>query len=54
METIYLNPGNLAKWQERAKPNVMALGFFDGVHIGHREVIRTAMAKAKEKICWSL
>lgn len=49
METIYLNPGNLAKRQERTKPNVMALGFFDGVHIGHREVIRTALVKAKEK-----
>lgn len=49
METIYLNPGNKALWQERAKPNVMALGFFDGVHKGHREVIRTALAKAKEK-----
>jgi riboflavin kinase/FMN adenylyltransferase len=49
METIYLNPGNLALWQQRAKPNVMALGFFDGVHKGHREVIQTALAKAKEK-----
>ncbi|MFK9095014.1 bifunctional riboflavin kinase/FMN adenylyltransferase [Bacillus salipaludis] len=27
----------------------MALGFFDGIHNGHREVIRTAHRKAKEK-----
>jgi FAD synthase len=49
METIYLNPGNLAYWQQHARPNVMALGFFDGVHKGHREVIQTALVNAKEK-----
>ena len=48
METIYLNPENLAYWQQHARPNVMALGFFDGVHKGHREVIQTALVKAKE------
>ncbi|WP_144549161.1 FAD synthetase family protein [Bacillus sp. X1(2014)] len=49
METIYLNPDNLAYYQQMAKPNVMALGFFDGIHIGHREVIKTAFQKAKER-----
>ncbi|MCQ6279074.1 FAD synthetase family protein [Bacillus sp. EB600] len=49
MEVIYLNPENLAYWQQHARPNVMALGFFDGVHKGHREVIQTALVKAKEK-----
>ena len=27
----------------------MALGFFDGLHNGHCEVIKTALQKAKEK-----
>ncbi|MEH7255724.1 adenylyltransferase/cytidyltransferase family protein, partial [Neobacillus niacini] len=49
METIYLNRGNLAQLQLEAKPNVMALGFFDGVHLGHQEVIRTAAQMAKER-----
>ncbi|MFJ7729220.1 bifunctional riboflavin kinase/FMN adenylyltransferase [Neobacillus sp. NPDC097160] len=49
METIYLNPDNLTYWQQKAKPSVMGLGFFDGIHNGHREVIRTAHRKAKEK-----
>ncbi|ULT58651.1 FAD synthetase family protein [Neobacillus drentensis] len=49
METIYLNPDNLTLWQQKAKPSVMALGFFDGIHIGHREVIQTAFRKAKEE-----
>ena len=49
METIYLNPENLADYQQKAKPSVMALGFFDGIHNGHREVIKTAFQKAKER-----
>ena len=49
METIYLNQNNLAFWQGRAKPTVMALGFFDGVHKGHCEVINTAAKIAKER-----
>ena len=51
METIYLNRNNLAEWQEKARPNVMALGFFDGLHHGHCEVINTAYAKGKRKKC---
>ena len=49
METIYVNRENLCNWQEKAKPNVMALGFFDGLHNGHCEVIKTALQEAKEK-----
>ena len=49
METIYLNPENLADYQQKAKQSVMALGFFDGIHNGHREVIKTAFQKAKER-----
>ncbi|KAA9021030.1 FAD synthetase family protein [Niallia endozanthoxylica] len=49
METIYLTRGNVTSWQKIAKPSVMALGFFDGLHHGHRKVIQTALQKAKEK-----
>ncbi|MEH7110984.1 FAD synthetase family protein [Neobacillus niacini] len=49
METIYINRDNLADWQGRANACVMALGFFDGLHFGHREVIKTALRIAKEK-----
>ncbi len=49
METIYLNRDNLEIWQEKAKPNVMALGCFDGLHTGHCQVINTAFEKAKEQ-----
>jgi FAD synthase len=49
METIHINRSNLAEWQKRAKPNVMALGCFDGLHHGHCTVIHTAYQKAKEK-----
>jgi cytidyltransferase-like protein len=49
METIYLNWENLGIWQEKAKPNVMALGCFDGLHTGHCQVINTAFEKAKEQ-----
>jgi riboflavin kinase/FMN adenylyltransferase len=31
----------------------VALGNFDGVHLGHREVIKTAIQKAKEENCRS-
>ncbi|WML27417.1 FAD synthetase family protein [Neobacillus sp. OS1-33] len=49
METIYLNPENLADYQQKASLSVMALGFFDGIHNGHREVIKTAFQKAKDR-----
>ena len=49
METIYINRENISSIQVVGKPNVMALGFFDGLHQGHRKVIQTALQKAKEK-----
>ncbi|MFC4802987.1 adenylyltransferase/cytidyltransferase family protein [Neobacillus sp. GCM10023253] len=49
METIHLNERNLAEWQKKASPNVMALGCFDGLHQGHCAVIKAAHQKAKEK-----
>jgi riboflavin kinase/FMN adenylyltransferase len=47
METIHLNRENLAAYQKKAKPNVMALGCFDGLHKGHAKVITAACDKAK-------
>ncbi|WP_138420529.1 FAD synthetase family protein [Aquibacillus sediminis] len=49
METIHLNASNLAYWKKQSTPNVMALGFFDGVHSGHEQVVKTACDVAKEK-----
>lgn len=49
MKTIYLNENNLAYYQKEAKPNVVALGCFDGLHHGHIKVIQTALKKAEEK-----
>ena len=49
METIYVNRQNITSIQGSANPSVMALGFFDGLHQGHRKVIQTALNKAKEK-----
>lgn len=48
METIYINRDNLAFWQREAKPSVVALGFFDGIHKGHCEVIQTALQISQE------
>ncbi len=47
MKTIYLqHPHQLHK--EKQKPTVCALGYFDGVHLGHQKVIETAMTIAKQ------
>ncbi|WP_052158935.1 FAD synthetase family protein [Halobacillus sp. BBL2006] len=35
--------------QENSQPCVMALGFFDGVHLGHQKIIQTAKKLAKDK-----
>ncbi|GGE65204.1 riboflavin kinase/FMN adenylyltransferase [Priestia taiwanensis] len=45
MKTIYLtHPHTLNK--DELEPTVMALGFFDGVHLGHQQVIKTAKETA--------
>lgn len=48
LETIILShPHQLRK--ENLKETVVALGFFDGVHLGHKQVISTAKQLAKQK-----
>ena len=50
METIYLNRENLAIGRKRQNQMSWLLGFFDGLHNGHCEVIKTALRKAKKKM----
>jgi riboflavin kinase/FMN adenylyltransferase len=48
METIFLKePPNTP--QDNGKEKVIALGYFDGLHIGHQKVIQTAVDQAREK-----
>ena len=47
MQVIYVDATNVHEIG-RTAPNVaMALGYFDGVHLGHQKVIQTATEKAK-------
>lgn len=48
MEVYYLKAGDLNP-ELFARPMVMALGFFDGVHLGHQQVINTARKYGREK-----
>lgn len=36
------------QFENHQHPKVMALGFFDGLHLGHQKVIQTAIQKAKQ------
>lgn len=48
MKTIYLHhPITTDEWADINK--VMALGFFDGVHLGHQAVIKKAKQIAEKK-----
>jgi riboflavin kinase/FMN adenylyltransferase len=49
MKTILINNQNLqmAHWQ--APPCVMALCYFDGIHLGHQQVIETAREEANKR-----
>lgn len=45
MEVIYVTH---ASEQINRKPHVMAIGFFDGVHLGHQELLNRAKSLAKK------
>lgn len=49
MKIIHLSYPNQLKPEETAGPISMALGFFDGVHRGHQQVIGEAISFAREK-----
>ena len=49
MEVIYVNNRNREAQLVKANPCVMALGFFDGMHVGHREVINRAKQVADKE-----
>jgi riboflavin kinase / FMN adenylyltransferase len=49
LEFIHVTSNNREQTLLRTKPCVMALGFFDGVHLGHQKVIREAKRVAEEQ-----
>lgn len=48
MKVIYVNANNLSEIQKQAPKAAIALGYFDGVHLGHQKVIKTAKRKAEK------
>lgn len=49
MKIILVNEENLMTVQQSSNANVMALGFFDGVHRGHQHVISQAKLAAEKR-----
>lgn len=49
MKTILINAQNLEDIYLEATPCVMALGYFDGVHLGHQRVIKVARNEAENR-----
>lgn len=49
MKTILINSQNLNMVHSQASPCVMALGYFDGIHLGHQKVIQTAREEADKQ-----
>lgn len=48
MKVVYIHQGNLHEIIKTAPNVAMALGYFDGIHLGHQKVIQTAKKKADE------
>ncbi|RJS60262.1 riboflavin biosynthesis protein RibF [Bacillus sp. PK3_68] len=49
METIHIEHPNQIPTTAGSTPCVLALGFFDGVHIGHRGILEAARSAARKK-----
>lgn len=49
MKTIFINEQDLIDWQARMPEHVIALGFFDGLHKGHKSVIVEAKKVADQQ-----
>ncbi len=49
MKTYYVTHQDRRSLVNNISPSVLALGFFDGVHLGHQKVINTAVKLAKQK-----
>jgi len=49
VDIIHVNNFNRESYLAQVEPCVIALGFFDGVHLGHQQVISTAKRVADEK-----
>ncbi|WP_071392761.1 FAD synthetase family protein [Bacillus tuaregi] len=49
MQIVFVNAHNLQEIKQSAPDVAMALGYFDGVHLGHQRVIQTAKEKAKSQ-----
>ena len=47
MKVVYLEHPHSIQ-QKECEPSVCALGFFDGIHLGHQKVINGAIEKARE------
>lgn len=48
MNVIFVNEANVRELQKEAVAVAMALGNFDGVHLGHQRVIKTAKKQARK------
>lgn len=49
MEVVYVDAHNIQQLKGKQAPSVMALGYFDGVHLGHQQVIENAKQQAAEQ-----
>ena len=44
MKTVY----GISHWKQRFKNPVLAIGVFDGLHLGHQDLMRTTVRKARQ------